>query len=104
MMKRERLECFLYAKLLWITMNWEILMRIYHHLWTSRKVAISFIKAYQTFLIRMEKQRKAFYSDQETLQEYILEMVDTCLKYHVIEKRKDKRFSVDIIGLIINLL
>ncbi len=73
-------------------------------LWTSRKVAISFMKAYKTCLIRIEKQREAFCADQQALQEYILRMVDTSSKYHVIERRKDRRFSIDTLGIIQELL
>lgn len=103
-MKRERLECFLYAKLF---MDHHELGNTHAHLpslWTSRKVAISFMKAYKTCLIRIEKQREAFCADQQALQEYILRMVDTSSKYHVIERRKDRRFSIDTLGIIQELL
>jgi hypothetical protein len=99
-MKVERLECTLYAKLLWIAMNWEILMSIYSYLWKTDGAVISLMKAYKTLLNRMENQRNAIYAGEDQLQLFIQKTYSLALKYHVLEKKKNKQSSMDVLSFV----
>jgi hypothetical protein len=47
-MKQERFESYLYAKLLWLMLNWMIIWNIHSYLYNTHKKLLSFYKAFDS--------------------------------------------------------
>ena len=48
--KKDRLECYIYSKLILITLGWNFLWKIAQHLFTFDGKAMSFFKAFKSFV------------------------------------------------------
>ena len=100
--KRERIECHLYGKLLWALLGWNIFWRITNHLHDKTK-AVSFYK--------MMKDLRKFCDHLKTeasikagrigfsIQRFVEDVLRNCM----LEKKKRKLSSIDIITRILDI-
>ena len=97
-MKVERFETFLFAKLIWIVVNWQIMRRIIIYFFNEKNVYISPYKLYTTFKARIMKFRTALFEGQKNVIEYIEEIFELSPYYHNSEKKKHSvTWSYDVI-------
>ncbi len=97
-MKVERFETFLFAKLIWIVVNWQIMRRILIFFFNEKKVYISPYKLFTTFKARIMKFRITLLQGVENLIEYIEEIFELSPYYHSSEKKKNSvTWSYDVI-------
>lgn len=96
-MKVERFETYLYAKLLWLMINWRILWQIQIQLWKEKGILLSFIKAHKTMLDRMDKFRCIVINKTNDLTEFINDIYLISPKNHQLESKKDKLGTIEII-------
>lgn len=98
-MKVERFETMLYAKLIWITLNWGILWEISKSLWQTKKIILSPIKIFTTMKNRIEKFRLAIERGTTSIVSFIMTIYKLSPKKHQLEKKKNKISSKEIIML-----
>lgn len=98
-MKVERFETYLYAKLLWLMVNWRILWQIQLQLWKEKRILVSFIKAHKTMLDRMDRFRDIVINKKNDLAEFINDIYLISPINHKLEKKKDKLSSMEIIKM-----
>ncbi len=97
-MKLERFETFLFAKLIWIVINWQIMRWIIIYFFNNKNVYISPYKLYKTFKARIMKFRLALLKGLENVIDYIAEIFEISPYYHCSEKKKhSKTWSYDVI-------
>lgn len=101
-MKIVRFETLLYAKLLWICMNWKILWQLILFTWEDKKILLSPIKVFKTLKNRIYKMWQYFSKGTENLTLFIKEIYDMSSKRHKLEKRKKQLSSLEIV-LMMNL-
>ena len=87
-MKVERFEAYLFAKLIWIVINWKIMWQVIIYFYKNHKINISPYKLFKTFKNRLLSFRKAIYAGLEHLQEYICSVVQISPRNHKSEKKK----------------
>ncbi len=87
-MRVERFETFLFAKLLWIAINWQIMRRVVSYFYNQKEIFISPNKLYKTFKARIMKFRKATLEGSENMIEYMNEIFSISPYYHKSEKKK----------------
>ena len=96
-MKVERFETFLFAKLIWIVVNWQIMRQIIIYFFNEKNVYISPYKLYTTFQARRMKFRRALSEGQEDVIKYIEEIFILSPYYHYSEKKKNSlTWSYDV--------
>lgn len=100
-MKVERFEACLFAKLIWITLNWQIMWMILIYFYNnSKKLRISPYKMFKTFKMGSFNFRVAMYTGKEQLSGYIKQVAEISLQSHKSEKKKNsKTWSYEIIEL-----
>ena len=98
-MKVQRFETYLYAKLLWLMINWRILWKIHIQLWTENEILISFIKAHKTMLDRMDKFRDIVIDKTNDLIQFINDIYIISPTNHRLEKKKGKLSTMEIINI-----
>ncbi len=96
-MKIERFETFLFAKLIWIVINWQIMKQITIYFFNEENVYISPYKLYKTLKARLMKFREALIKGQKNVIEYIEEIFILSPYFHKSEKKKHSvTWSYDI--------
>jgi len=89
-MKVERFECYLYAKLLWIVINWKIFWQIQIFTIQQRAIVLSAYKVFKTLKHSLYEFRQAIINGKESLQVYICGIMNINIQQFKLEKRKDK--------------
>ncbi len=87
-MKVERFETYLFAKLLWIALNWQIMRRITAYYFNKKRIFISPNKLYKTLKVKIMKFRTAINEGLENVIEFMNEMFKISPYYHKSEKKK----------------
>ena len=96
-MKVERFETFLFAKLIWIVINWQITRLIIIELF-NKDIYISPFKLYDTLKTRIKEFRIALLGGVENVINFINEIFMISPYYHLSEKKKDAQtWSYDVI-------
>jgi len=98
-MKKERFETLLYAKLVWITLNWSVLWQIGKQIWDVHKIIISHIKAFKTLKDRIYKMWQAFTVGAKAVAVFINEICEMSPTNHRLEKKNKKLSSLEIMLL-----
>ncbi len=86
-MKVERFETLLFAKLIWIVINWQIKRHIVIELF-NKGIYISPFKLYMTFRERRMNFRTVILEGPENLANFITEIFEISPYYHLSEKKK----------------
>ena len=87
-MKVERFETYLFAKLLWIALNWQIMRRITGYYFNKKRIFISPNKLYKTLKAKIMKFRTAINEGLENVIEFMNEIFKISPYYHKSEKKK----------------
>jgi hypothetical protein len=87
-MKQERFETYLYARLLYILINWEIVVGLNNIWFNANNQLLSIYKCFKVMLISANKLRDALFNPQKYLQTYIETLYGLCKNNLVLEKRK----------------
>lgn len=98
-MSKERFECYLFANLLYIIINWEIAINFFSIIWREKQRALSFMKFYKTTLQRMDTLRKVIIEQGGRLEEFLINLFETSIQYHLLERKKDELGLAQILGI-----
>ncbi len=98
-MKVERFEVYLFAKLIWIVINWKIMWQITIFMFNKHRVEISSYKLFKTLKNRLLDFRQALIKGFEYLFRYINSVAQISPKNHRSEKKKHTQtWSYEVIG------
>jgi hypothetical protein len=89
--KEERLECYIFSKLILIVSGWRITWQVANWLYKKEQKALSFFKAFKT-LIReqMEDLKGIFVLSNKTNNDFLKEFYETSKRNHLKEQRKGR--------------
>ena len=96
---KARFECYLYATLLYIMINWEIFSMIFSEFWNTKKQLISTYKFFKLARLQTEKLRNIFFNNADRILEYLRRLVRICDKKCQLENRKNQLGLHQIITL-----
>jgi hypothetical protein len=96
-MKLDRLLTLLYAKLLWILINWEIVINLKWVYFTKRRKTLSLYKSFQTIKEKFEEIRKELSKDKVQGQKIVRYLAGILNENHWLEKRKNRIGYEDIL-------
>lgn len=96
-MKIDRFECYLFAKLLWIIINWNIFWKITTFFNQQKGILMSIIKMFRTFKNNIESFRVSIIKGKTSLCGYIMDIVNMAEKHYRIEQ---KRSTLSLYNLI----
>jgi len=98
-MKVLRFECCLYAKLIWVVLNlnmvWETIKFFYHD-----KILLSYFKLFKAICNRKESFRQAILSGKDKTIEYLMKIFPSFPNYFKSDKKKDKLSFYDRLELL----
>ena len=102
--KKHRLECYIYSKLIIIVLGWQILWRTACQLFDKEGKALSFLKATKTLLGRKIRElRQIFFLRNESIKAFMMKFYDLSRTNHLLEKRKEEPTSIELLlGCLIN--
>jgi hypothetical protein len=89
-MKIDRFESYLFAKLLWIIINWKIFWKITVFFNQQKRILMSIIKMFRTFKNRIESFRASIIKGKASLTGYIMDIVNMAEKHYRIEQKRSK--------------
>ena len=98
-MKKYRIECYLYASLLYILINWEIAINFLGIIWKHEGRLISMMKFYKTMSQQTHRIRKAIVEDFKSTREFIFDLYSISRELLLLENRKKKISLGDIMVL-----
>ncbi len=95
---KNRLECYIYAKLIMIMLGWRILWNIAQQLFLAEGKAISFYKAFKTIVkVKMTQVRQVFLNGQGQVGEFMRDFYLLSRQKHLLEKKKNKLTSLELL-------
>ena len=100
--KRERIECHLYGKLLWVLLGWNIYWKITSHI-HDRTKAVSFNKMMKNLRKFCDKLKTQALLKAEGIGLSIQRFIENVLKNCMVEKKKGMLSSVDVIIRILDI-
>jgi len=87
-MKQHRIECYIYASLLHILINWQIAINFWKMIWHGQKATMSILKFYKTVEAFKFNQLEAF-SHPEKIQRYLTMFFKLARKNLLTESKKN---------------
>ncbi len=101
-LKIERFETMLYAKLIWIMLNWSILWQITKLLWKDNKILLSSIKTFKTLKNKVKDFQNAVIKGEAAILEFIDKIIELSPGKHRLEKKKNQLSSLEILLLFVS--
>jgi hypothetical protein len=98
-MKVERFESFLYAKLIWVFINWQILWQFIIYFFRENNIEISPFKFFKILKNSLLDLRRALYAGSNELNNFIEKLAKINPTNYKSEKKKDKVWSYEIIRM-----
>lgn len=80
-MKAERLKCYLYAKLLWIMVSWDIYQHGTRYCWKEYQRSLSINKVYQQVKLYADTLRELMGKKYRSIKRWLENVLYLCLKY-----------------------
>ena len=96
-MKPDRLKCYLYAKLLWIMLCWDITAISEPIVWSKHKRLISLHKCFALLKNRAEDIKDILFNVDEKLKEWLTKMIQFFSKYGLKENKKGRKNITEIL-------
>ncbi len=87
-MKIERFECCLFAKLIWIVLNWKIMRLSVNYFYQEKRLKISPYKLFKTLKASIFDFRKSITNSTAEVYEFIMGNIELCPKHHLSDRKK----------------
>jgi hypothetical protein len=101
--KKHRLECYIYSKLILIVFGWKILWHTSRRLFCHERKALSFFKASKTLLKRkIEELREIVLLGKRNFDKFLENFYELSKTNHILEKRKHEPSSLELLLQCIN--
>ncbi|MGI0024660.1 MAG: IS4 family transposase, partial [Nitrososphaera sp.] len=96
--KQHRLECYVYVKLIFIVLGWQILWRIAKVLYHREGKLLSFYKSFKTLLGKeLDDIKQAFLEGKSTMENFIATFYGISRSHHLLEKRKKQNTPMELL-------
>ena len=87
--KKHRLECYIYSKIILIVLGWKIMWRIAKRLYSEESLVLSFYKGFKTLIRRkIDSLRNIFLLGTQSGAEFIQAFYDLSKTNHILEKKQ----------------
>jgi len=93
--KKDRLECYIWAKLLMIVICWRIVWFTAKLLDRHYQKYLSFFKAFKTLIRDMTRLEQVLSDGKSTMGKYLVEFLQLSNKKHILEKKKLGNYSTE---------
>ena len=97
-MKLERMQCYLFATLLHIMLNWQIAVNFFGIIWQNESKTMSILKFYKTIEAHKNLQNNALIS-RDNMKGYLLDLFKIAEKKLLTEKKKNKLSMKEIFDI-----
>jgi len=95
--KRHRLECYIYAKLILIVLGWHILWATAKQLFAKENKALSFFKAAKSLLLRKISELRAVFLGDMEANSFLSKFYELSRTNHLLEKRGQAPTSLELL-------
>lgn len=89
--KLERFLCLIYAKLIWVLLNWEMLSPLNRYFQHHHGFTISYYKGYKYLTNQLSSLRAALMNGKESVERFLRNLGNLAIDYLQREKRKNKQ-------------
>lgn len=96
-MKADRLKCYLYTKLLWILLCWDITAISEPIVWSKQQKLISLHKCFALLKSRAGEIKDVLFKVNEKLKEWMIKMMRLFGKYGLRENKKNRKNIAEIL-------
>jgi len=86
--KKHRLECYIYAKLIFIIMGWQLFWSISIYLFVHENTLLSMYKFFKMFIRKINLLRLALLKKNFCIAEFMVELTNLSVKYNKLEPKK----------------
>ena len=101
--KKERLECYIYAKLIGIVLSWQIIWAVAKFTLAKDNKALSYYKAFKTMLrVKLTKLREILFDSSGNISQFLIEFYNLSKLKHLLEKKQQKPTSIQILITCLN--
>lgn len=101
--KKERLECYIYGKLIIIIFAWRFLWTIARFMFSQEKKMISYFKAFKTlFKKKLDELRRIVFQRTEDYASFTINFYNISTKKHLLEKKRNKLTSIEVLITCLN--
>lgn len=97
-----RFECYLYASLLHILINWEIAINFFEIIWKETDKSLSILKFFKIVVQHTAQLEKAVKEQGKLLDSYLTKLYQTSLEKLLSEKKKGKACLAEILSISID--
>jgi hypothetical protein len=95
--KRYRLECYIYSRLIFIVFAWQIIWITATALFSIDKKPLSYFKIYKTLIRnKLDELREIFLSGVINMSNFLVDLYEISRTKHILEKKKNKLTSLQI--------
>jgi hypothetical protein len=95
--KRHRLECYIYSRLIFIVFAWQIIWIIATALFAIDNKPLSYYKTYKTLIRnKLNELREIFLSGVINMNSFLIDLYELSKAKHILEKKKNTLTSVQI--------
>ena len=101
--KKERLECYIYAKLFIIVLSLNMLWITHNLMRGFYGKNLSFYKALKTWMKSLDRFKQAFFNGTEAVTNFLIKFLELSSRKHLLEKRKNGNYSPEIVQGIFTL-
>jgi hypothetical protein len=96
--KKNRLECYIYSKLIFIVLGWKIIWSTAKHLFSQERKALSFYKSFKTLLkVKLSEVRDIFLIGKGRIEDFMNDFYSISKTNHLLEKKRAKPTSLEIL-------
>jgi len=95
-MKIARFESYLYAKLLWLIVNWQIVWKINIFIHKASGKILSLFKAFKSLKNNINAFKQAIKSGKQQIEIFIETQLMFGEKHHILSKKKEKNSMYEI--------
>lgn len=96
-MKADRLKCYLYTKLLWILICWDITAISEPIIWSKNKKLLSLYKCFALLKNRIANIKDLLFNTNKSLKEWLIKMLDYFSIYGLKENKKGRKNIIEIL-------
>lgn len=101
--KRERLECYIYAKLICIVLTWQMIWAVAKFIFVKHKKSLSYYKAFKTMLrVKFIELREILFCDIGDINQFMVNFYNMSKTKHLLEKKRKEPTSTQILITCLN--
>ena len=91
----------LYAKLIWIVINWAIFWELTIYIWHKNQTFLSIIKTFKTLKNRLKDFQNAIAKGYWSILKFVKDIIEISPKKHKLEKKKNQLSSLEILMMFV---